>query len=179
MKGFFIVLIAALIYFPKTVSAQIKGDSVLYDINKKVSKILSQNDVPRLIKDSIAIYTYTITIKIRNSKNGSTNAELSVSDAMLYTYFPNLKQLSKIDFKPLVLNTLGTTLVIPIVIANKSTTATNRYTRQEGKLLIDMGLVWEDLNRMLTSLVSKESDRREIRLILKPIMIDIFNISKN
>jgi len=175
MKRFFIGLIVALIYCPKTISAQVRNDSVLQEINKEVSKVLSQNEVPRLVKDSIALYTYTISIKIRSSNK----IELSVSNAVLYDYFPHLNQLEKVDFKPLGPNTTGSTLVIPIVIANQSGTAKNRYTRQEGKLLVDMELVAEELNSMLSNLMSKASERKNIKIILKPFTITIFNQHKN
>lgn len=73
------------------------------EVAKKVSKIIRENLNLNKIKDSIAVYSTVLNIKVKKGqKQDDDTVEFELSNKTVAAFFNNLAQLNKLDYKSIL-----------------------------------------------------------------------------
>jgi hypothetical protein len=155
--------------------AQDSSSKLIPEWDKKVNKVLNKQISVNLFKDSIAMYTYNLKLKIVKSKNGISKVKhILASDTLLYRIFPNYKELYIIDYSSLLSGRNEVNLVIPVLVYSLSPTGKSKYQKQDSQPLVSIQSAMEINQTSLISLLPK--DMFEDIVLMRPVVITIFNI---
>jgi hypothetical protein len=85
-------------------------------ITSKIGKQLFFQIDDTFFKDSIAIYSFAITIRITHFGKNAIVREVSSNDPIAFKIFKNLDTLKSIDFSELALGRKSIRLIVPVAI---------------------------------------------------------------
>lgn len=115
------------------------------------------------LKDSVAVYTFTITIEITNGDKMPIVANVHSSDQLAYKVFPNLDTLRSVDFKKLRFRSKKVRLVLPTAIVIK---AHNGSIKPET-------LQMTDVSNVLYKMLRVEDPNLLSDIYLNPFVIEV------
>ncbi|MBB2151616.1 hypothetical protein [Pedobacter gandavensis] len=146
-------------------------------LERSIIKIIKRNVADRIIKDSIAIYSFNFKIEItKTNENKIKVDQLLVSDSLLYKICPNYSQFYDLDYKSLLTNRDHVTLIIPIIIANTASISTREFENQRFETLIGIKSVAKTMEESFIRIASGDKQWKENVVVLRPIDIEIFKI---
>lgn len=95
-----------------------KGQAVYDQIVKEVMA----NTNSKLLKDSIALYTFAFQIEVKKVKDSTLVTSITVNDSIANVIFPNYDFLRKKNYAPYISKAKRATLIIPfgLVVVNYS-----------------------------------------------------------
>ncbi|RYF14394.1 MAG: hypothetical protein EOO42_17900 [Flavobacteriales bacterium] len=132
---------------------------------EEIEKTLFTTIDAREIKDSIALYTFSIKINIRKTKGKVIVNEISSNDPIAHLIFKDVNLLGKINFAPLVANKNNVTLYIPVayIVANYKL---NDTTEKK----ISLNGLQENLYKLF-NFTKSENSITENTIYMRPIVI--------
>ncbi|MBB2151617.1 hypothetical protein [Pedobacter gandavensis] len=149
-------------------------------LEKSIIKIIQRNVADRIIKDSIAIYSFNFKLKITKTKEHKIKVDqLLVSDTLMYRIYPNYKQFYELDYKSLLTNRDHVTLIIPIIIANTASISTREFENQRFDALIGIKSVVKTTEESFTRIASGNNQWNENVVIFRPMNTEIFKIDRH
>ncbi|MES2445818.1 MAG: hypothetical protein V4546_01475 [Bacteroidota bacterium] len=92
-------------------------------VEEKITHLLTTNIDAKEIKDSIALYTFSIKISLKKTKGKAMVDEISWNDPMANLIFKDINILKQVDYKVFLLNKSKTDIIIPVayIVANYKT----------------------------------------------------------
>lgn len=101
-------------------------------ITSKIGKQLFSQIDETFFKDSIAIYSFAITIRITHAGKKAIVREVGSNDSVAFKIFRNLDTLKSIDFSKLTSRQRSVRLIVPVAILIMA----HKQTPQNGSVLV-------------------------------------------
>jgi hypothetical protein len=114
-----IILLSAFILICNEGFTQNSKGQAVYD---QIIKEVMAHAESKLLKDSIALYTFAFQIEVKKVKDSTLVTSITVNDSIANVIFPNYDFLRKQNYKPFISRAKRATLVIPfgLVLVNYS-----------------------------------------------------------
>jgi hypothetical protein len=133
------------------------------EISRKLTDHLFFQLQHKTFKDSVAIYTFVITVDLTNANKNPVITNVNSTDSLAFKAFKNLDTLKKLDFTSFKFTEKKVRLILPTAIVIKA----HNGSKRPGTLLI------MDLPELIYKLLKVSNPNIRSDIYLNPFVIEV------
>jgi len=161
----------------QTKAQNITKTSNLKVLKKNIDSIFVKTFSYSTLKDSVAVYAINFKLEIiKNNKGKGVLNKIIATDSLGFKLFPAYKKLYSLNYSNWLNGKQKIYVIIPVLIYNISAKATSKYTRQDGKPLIDIETVSNAYSNSISSMIPNNNGWLNNVVLLEPYIVRILNI---